>query len=846
MKLSLSIICLILGTIVSNAETIVFGNGKITADAIMPNAFRVRYCEKDLYQTPEWIYVNKDDVKAKRTEKDGIVTLTTLSGISLTIDPLNQTITAKDKQGKKVFCADSHKLIPSTVADMDTYEATLNIFTPADEHLYGLGQFQDGYTNIRGLSRRLTQVNTQISIPFILSSKGYGLLWNNYGMTEFNPLDKSVVLEKTETSGDGEMVSVTTTQGTSTERRLQFYFKSDIDILEDGTYSLLLDVGQKMARRHSLILDGKEIINVQNVWLPPTTSTLVYLTKGKHIITAELEANDKPVLYYGKTTDSSILKSPVANAVDYTIFVGNADEVMSSYHDVTGHSPILPKWAFGYVHCRERFNSQEELLENARKFRELHIPIDLIVQDWQWWGKYGWNAMQFDEDHYPDPLKMTDELHKMDIHLMVSVWSNMSRGSDLGKFMESHNYYIPGTDWTDFFNPEAANGYWKQFSSRLLHYNIDAWWQDATEPENDDLAGRRIDNGKYPGELFRNAYALLVNKTVYEGFRKDKPGVRTMTLTRCGFPGIHRYSTAMWSGDVGNDFPTLRRQIQAGLGMQAAGIPWWTYDAGGFFRPGNQYDDKEYIERMLRWIETGVYLPIMRIHGYQSDTEPWRYGNEAQAIITSCIRERYRLMPYIYSNAASVSRNGGNMMRPLVFDFPDDNQSLDQDCEYMFGKSLLINPVTEKGVRNYTTYLPKTAGGWYDYRSGKHFDGGTNAITSIDLSTIPVFVKAGSILPTGDVVESTKQQQNDLTIQVYPGANGEFELYEDEGINYNYEKGEYTVVRFSWNDTKLTLTIDKRQGEYKGMATSRNFNVVLSDGTSKSITYKGGKINVKF
>ena len=846
MRYLIIVIFLISVHLLAYSETIDFGNGKIAVGAIAPNVFRIKYIEQDLYTTPEWIYINQGNVKTKKTIKDKLVTISTNTGVSLTIDSYRKTITARDKHGKQVFCSNRHQLKRTSVAGWDTYEATMSIVSSKDEYLYGLGQFQDGYTNINGLSRRLTQVNTQISIPFILSNEGYGVLWNNYGMTEFNPLSNVKSLEKTEDTGAGEIINVTTTQGTQTERRSQHYFKAEISVDEAGMYSLLLDVGQKMARRHSLIIDGNELINVKNVWLPPTTSTLAYLTKGKHLVTAELEENDHPILYYDKTSDTNVFRSPMSNSVDYTIFIGTADEIMSAYHDVTGHSPILPKWALGYIHCRERFHNQKELLETAKKFRERHIPIDLIVQDWTWWGKYGWNAMRFDEDNYPDPKQMTDELHKMDMRLMISVWSNIGRDSEVGRYMESHDYYIPNTDWTDFFNPTAAAGYWEQFSSHLLPYNIDAWWQDATEPENDDLLGRKVGGGKYPGELFRNTYPLLVNKTVYEGYRKDNPGIRTMTLTRCGFPGIQRYCTAMWSGDVGNDLRTLRRQIQAGLGMQAAGMPWWTYDAGGFFRPHNQYTDPEYIECMLRWIEVSVYLPLMRVHGYQSDTEPWKYGDEALNVFTDCIRERYRLIPYIYSNAAIIHRRGGNIMRPLIFDFPNDHKALSEECEYMFGKALLINPVTEKGVSHYTTYLPKTQGGWYDYRNGKHYDSGISTTTSINIATIPVFARAGSIIPTGNAIESTCQSQNDLTILVYPGSDGQFELYEDEGVNYNYEKGEYSLINLTWIDSKRTLEIDKRIGSYNGMALSRQFTITLPNGTSKSIIYDGHKIKIKF
>jgi alpha-D-xyloside xylohydrolase len=330
----------------------------------------------------------------------------------------------------------------------------------------------------------------------------------------------------------------------------------------------------------------------------------------------------------------------------------------------------------------------------------------------------------------------------MGIRLMLSVWSKIDKRSEVGQQMERDNYYIPGTDWIDFFNPEAAASYWKNFRERLLPLGIDAWWQDATEPENDDLVGRRVNNGKWSGEEVRNVYPLLVNKTVYEGL--VEAGREPMILTRCGFPGIQRYGSALWSGDVGNDWETFRRQLTAGLGVQAAGVPWWTYDAGGFFRPGDQYRNHDYIERMLRWIETSVYLPLMRVHGYMSNTEPWNYGEEAKQIIARCIKEREALRPYIERCAERVAKEGYTLMRPLVFDFADDPTALDQKYEYMFGPDLLVSPVTEPGVSEWKTYLPRNAGGWRDRLTGRHYEGGQSVTTAVDKGHIPVFERIHS------------------------------------------------------------------------------------------------------
>ena len=708
-----------------------FGDGQLTVTQVARNAVRIQFtnnqtaCGQD--ELPDWIYESRDkQLSQDRRQPRG--------DIRVKVDAKRQRLSVKDKTGRTVFTATRHQLADG--------QATLTFDSPKDECLFGLGQFQDGYSNVRGLSRRLTQVNTQISIPMLLSSKGYGILWNNYGMTEFNPSETSVRLTKRAGAGAQEVVNVTSTEGGRQEVRERHIFEAEITITEPGDYALLLDVGQKMARRHHLTIDGQTVIDMQNLWLPPTASCIAHLEAGRHTLSAELTKDDQPTLFYHAVTDETVFHSPVATAVDYTVFVGTPDEIIATYRDLTGRCPKMPDWALGYIHCRERFHSSEEILQTANRFRQEQLPISMIVQDWQYWGKHGWNSMRFDEDYYPDPKALTDSLHKMDIRLMLSVWSKIDKNSEVGRQMERDNYYIPGTDWIDFFNPAAATAYWKNFRERLLPLGIDAWWQDATEPENDDLAGRRVNNGRWSGEQVRNVYPLLVNKTVYEGL--IQAGREPMILTRCGFPGIQRYGSALWSGDVGNDWETFRRQIVAGLGVQAAGIPWWTYDAGGFFRPGDQYTNQDYIERMLRWIETSVYLPLMRVHGYMSNTEPWNYGPEAQAVIAECLREREQLRPYIEQCAERVSTEGYTLMRPLIFDFADDAEALRQPYEYMFGPSLLISPVTEPGVTEWKTYLPKSAGGWKDYRTGQHYDGGQTVTTLVDKAHIPVFVRQES------------------------------------------------------------------------------------------------------
>jgi alpha-D-xyloside xylohydrolase len=824
----------VLFTLSLPAKSTPFGKGTMTVRTIAHNAVRITYSENGATSAnlPDWLYVHQEE--------------TTTDELSVHLNPSLQTLIIQDKQGRTVFTATGHQL--------EGGEATLTISSPRDEFLYGLGQFQDGYNNIRGVSRRLTQVNTQASVPMMLSSKGYGLLWNNYGLTEFNPASHQVTMTRQEGNSSSEVVNVTSTEGGKQEVRQRNIFSATIDIAKEGDYAILLDVGQKMARRHHLTVDGKTIINMQNTWLPPTASTITHLTAGTHTLTAELSRGDSPVVHYDLVSDQTVFRSPLSSSVDYTVFVGTPDEIIATYRQLTGEAPLMPRWALGYIHCRERFHSQDEILKTAQQFRDKQLPVDVIVQDWQYWGKYGWNSMRFDETHYPNPRQLTDSLHAMDMRLMVSVWSKIDKQSEVGREMNSQGYYIPGTDWIDFFNPSAASAYWKNFSERLVPLGIDAWWQDATEPENDDLVGRRVNAGQWPGEIVRNVYPLLVNKTVYEGLLQTQSSLgksqpRPMILTRCGFPGIQRYGSALWSGDVGNDWETFRRQLTAGLGIQAAGIPWWTYDAGGFFRPGDQYTNADYIERMLRWIETSVYLPLMRVHGYMSNTEPWNYGAEAEQIIGQSLHERYRLLPYIYSHAAEISTKGSTLMRPLVFDFTDDPEALQQRHEYLFGRSLLISPITEGGVKAWRSYLPRHAAGWYDYHSGAHHAGGQYVTTTVTRSAIPVFVRGGSILPisTDDAssIPSASRENNQMELRIYPGADATFTLYEDNGQDLSYQQGECSRILLQWDDNTQTFTIHRREGSYPEMSKRRTFTIHVMGGPQKTIVYKGKEKRIK-
>lgn len=841
-----AIMTMIVSACTPKSQNIQFDEGTLTLTALQEDAVRIQYAEGPIREMPEMVYNQTKATASLRKTEEGRKIIFTTEEMTITVDQTAKTVQIADADGRQVFKATAHQLKDAQVQGEATREATLTLDSPDDEYLYGLGQFQDGFLNVKGMTRRLTQVNTQIAVPFLMSSKGYGILWNNYGLTDFNPADNKVVMEREESVGEERRVNVTSTEGGRWEVRRNNNFKTTLEVPEDGQYVILLDVGQKMARRHNLSIDGQTVINLVNSWLPPTTTAIVNLTAGSHALRAELERGDQPVIYYKKVDNNTVFRSPVAECVDYTVFTGNSDEIIASYREATGEVPMLPSWALGYIHCRERFHNQEELLATARRFREEQIPIDLIVQDWQYWGKYGWNAMKFDEENYPDPTQMVSDLHDMDMKLMLSVWSKIDPSSEVGKEAEEKGLFIPETTWIDFFDQEASSFYWDNFSSKLLPIGIDAWWQDATEPENDDLEGRRIMKGAEPGERYRNIYPNMVNKTVYEGLRKDDPLRRAMIFTRSGFPGIQKYGAVLWSGDVGNDWQTLRYQIAAGLNFVATGLPWWTYDAGGFFRPRDQYSNPEYIERLIRWVQAGTFLPLMRVHGYMSNTEPWNYGPEAQRIITDYIRLRYKLMPYIYSEAAQVTFEGSTIMRPFVFDFPGDEEALKQDGSYMFGKSILVSPVMDGGVSEWKVYLPESQSGWYDWWTGEKMDGGQYIQAKVDIETIPVYVKGGSIIPTGPQKQYVAEKSEEpIVINIYPGADASFTLYEDEGINYNYEKGAYSNIEMDWDDESHTLTIDKREGSFTGMQKNRKFTVNLM-GQTQTVDYNGKEVTVRF
>jgi alpha-D-xyloside xylohydrolase len=779
-------------------------------------------------QTPEFVVVDAGNLQASVNWHSGKLTFT-------------------DAHGKLLLSEqEGGRTLPESLPGQEVSTLQESFVSPKDESLFGSGQFQDGYLNVRDLPRRLTQVNTQISIPFLLSSKGYGLLWHNYGRTDLNPADTAIRLTPAGTSTytiDQSLAG----NSTGPDVRKSSSFVGEFEVPVGGAQAMMLDSGWKMERRYKVEIDSKPVMDFANFWLPPTTSWFSTLAAGRHTIRVEGDVDDKPAVFFRPAADRTTWRSFTGHTIDYIVFAGpTADDVIRRYRDVTGSAPLMPKWAYGFVQSRARYYSQKELLDNLQTFREKQLPLDLIVQDWMYWGKYGWNAMKFDENDYPDPAGMVKSVHDLHAHIMVSVWSRIAAETDIGKEFQAQGFYVPGTDWVDFFNPAARALYWKDFGTRMVPLGFDAWWLDATEPENDDIHGRKVFTGA--GDDVRLLYPLLVNRTVYEGLRKEVPGKRVMLLTRNAFLGQQRYASAVWSGDVGNDWETLRREIVAGLGYSASGLPYWTTDTGGFFRPGTtQFTDPAYHERLLRWLEFSTFTPLMRVHGWLTPTELWLYGPKVETVGRKYLDLRSRMVPYIYSEAAQITSHGSTLLRPLVMDFPADQEALRQKYEFMFGKDLLVAPVTAASVTTASVYLPPSVGGWYDFWTEKHLPGARTVESSAPLDTIPLFVRAGSILPLGPV-EQYSEQHNDAPIElvVYPGRDGTFTLYDDEGTNYGYESGRSSTVAVNWNDSTHDLRIGARAGSFPGMPRERTFVVhrAGSSDASQTVHYRGDAIRL--
>jgi alpha-D-xyloside xylohydrolase len=842
---------------VKEGLNIELSDGLLKIYPLTENSVRVQLLKDAKMNVPELIFSSKIPTPQFKVTNSSLNVDLKTKEITVSIDKQTGVLSYKDISGK-VFLIEksgSRKLTPDSVMGEPCFVTEQSFESPDDEYIFGLGQFQDGHYNLRNVTRRLTQVNSQISIPFIYSSKGYGLLWHQYGLTDFNPADNFVPLEKhSALSGDNKLAEVTTMLGTQKVLQNQSLYTGKFNVPVDGTYSFFLDLSD-MDNRQYLVIDGKPVIDISNFWLPPTISTQVELIAGEHQLQLICKSSNNPKVSWKLIDGLTTFRSPDARQLDYVVFYGSADDVISTYRSLSGNAPMFPLWAFGFWQCRERYTSAAHLIETVKEFRKRSLPMDVIVQDWQYWGNNGWGVPKFDEINYPNPSGFIKELHELNAHFNISIWSNPDKKSAVCKEYVEKNLYIPNTVWLDYFNPVTRKTYWKTLNENLFSHGVDSWWMDATEPENDALKGKQTFFGL--GNFYRLTYPMFVSQAVYEGQRKISSDKRVCILTRSAFSGQQRYGIINWSGDIGGTWDSYKRQIVAGLNYCISGLPYWTTDIGGFFRPGNsQYTDEKFQELLIRWFQWGVFNPIFRIHGYQTETEPWKYGQNVEENIRKMLNLRYRLLPYIYSEAWQITKNGSTLMRPLVMDFKDDTTALDQPYEYMFGKSFLIAPVIKPKAEIRELYLPKGTD-WYDFWTSEKTNGGLTINKAVPIDIIPVYVKAGSIIPVGpDVQYAGEKRWDNLEVRIYPGADGEFTLYEDENDNYNYEKGKYSIITFQWEDAKKTLTINNRKGSFLGMLNERKFNIVIiseNDGIGmekvkkydKVVTYYGKKVVVK-
>jgi len=705
-------------------------SGTLRLDVCTDSIIHLRYAHVSaIPDSPQYVVIKNswDAVPFTVQETNDTVTISTAK-LNVVVTRADGSIAYKDSSGRSLVMDATRTLTPVEVNGEQTYraESFVNIYG-SPEGLFGLGQHQAGVWNYRGESVDLSQENTNIAVPLMVSTNGYGIFWNNASRSRFN-------------------------------NRFANY------------------------------------------------------------------------LY---------ISSEVADTVDYYFLFGpEMDQIVSSYRTLTGRAPMFGKWAYGFWQCKNRYKSQDELLGVAHKYRELHIPADNIVQDWFWWNRKGEHVFN---KNYPDPKGMVDELHKENFHLMISVWPFFEPGSAVYDDMDKRGWFVDKFKFAkppyhtnamavyDATNPEARVYYWNLIDKALFNIGIDAWWMDTVEPETEGQEDNILLNHKLAigsGNRYVNLYPLLTTGGVYKGQRKASDKKRVFILSRSAFAGSQRNSITAWSGDVNSDWETYRRQIPAGLNFAVSGLPYWTTDIGGFVT-GNP-DDPAYRELFVRWFQFGTFSPIFRMHGTRvnDQNELWSYGPEVQKILTSFDRLRYRLMPYIYSTAWKVTSENYTVMRPLIMDFRTDARVVNVGDQFMFGQAILVNPVIEQGATTRHMYLPKAK--WYDFWTGASRDGSAMIDAAAPLERMPLFVRAGSIIPMGPELEYASQKPADpIEIRVYAGADGDFSLYEDEGDGYDYEKGAYAVIPMHWSDAAKTLMIGERKGTFPGMLQKRTFRIVF-------------------
>ncbi len=704
--------------------------------------------------------------------------------LSVSVDAKTGNVTFRDAKGNVLLREKGNEFVERTSGpDKGAYRVTQTFILNGDEPVYGLGTIHDGKLNRRNTHVLMEQSNIVDFQNVLQSVNGWGLFWDNYSRTDFND-----------------------------------------------------DAG-------------------------------------------------------GMT-----FSSEVGDGIDYYfMYGGDVDGVVAQIRQLSGEVPMFPLWTFGYWQSKERYKSSREVLEVLDTYRKLEVPIDAMIQDWQYWGSNDtWNAMEFLAEDYLDGKRMIDRIHDRNAHIMISIWASFGPKTKQFAELEAKGLlydfptwpqsglagwpprmdYPSGVKVYDALSPEARAIYWK-YLSRLFNEGIDAWWMDSTDPDFFDPVDEHYDHSAGDGtwRRYRNAFPLASVSGVYDSQRKASDEKRVFIMTRSAFAGQQRYGSNMWSGDVNSSWDMLRAQIPAGLSFTMSGNPNYNSDIGGFFCGGYNTEGSgsapknvQFQELYVRWMQYALFCPVFRGHGADAPREIWQFGKKGDAAydaIEKAIRFRYRLLPYLYSTAWQVTDAQESYLRPLFADFASDKNVWELNDEFMFGRSILAAPIVEaqyteeeivRGrevtadfsvAKQASKYLPKGAK-WYDFWTNELYDGGRTVTIVTSFDRVPMFVRAGSILPLGPEMQYvTEKKWDNLELRVYPGADGTFTLYEDEGDNYNYEKGVYSTISFKWDDSRRTLTLGRRQGEYPGMLMTRSFTVVLPDGTSKTIEYDGTEKSVK-
>ncbi|ADQ18608.1 glycoside hydrolase family 31 [Leadbetterella byssophila DSM 17132] len=893
---------------------------QLTVEVLNDQTFHVTSFPKktNVARTENLSVVGKmESVSVSKEEDAQFIKLKTPKATAI-IDKVLGAVKFEDAEGR-VLLAERPRSSESFEADSysgDSFYRVKQTFEVSQEEaFYGLGQHQNGVMNYNG-GRQVTllQYNTMIGIPFLYSTKNYGILWHNYSITkagDIRPLLPLSAFQLYSAEGHKGWLTVNYYAKSSADKVIFTRPESEISYLYLSDQDKLpkeVDLSKSLARYegkiespytglHRLHFNYSGYLKVwidgelkedrwRESWNAGSFELDLQMKQGQKVDLKMEWVPDGGQAYLGLQWQAPLpdelqntfsFSSEAGDSIDYYFIAGSTgDEVIQGYRKLTGKAQILPKWAFGYWQSRERYKTQAELEQVAEEFRKRRIPIDNLVQDWSYWSEHDWGSHDFDLTRFPDPKGMIEKLHQANYKLMISVWPKINeRASPYIEFRDKgwlylRNIYDKRRDWIgpgytstfyDPFHEGARRGFWNLMNEKLYQLGMDAWWMDASEPDihsNLNIAERKSVFQPAIGSSTRyyNAFPLENARGIFEGQRETDPNKRVVILTRSFFAGQQRYSAIAWSGDISSRWHDMKDQISAGVNFSMSGTPYWTMDAGGFlverkWHKAEGADLEEWRELNARWFQYGAFLPLFRAHGQFPFREPFHIapaGHPAYESMVYYIKLRYKLLPYLYSLAGDVYHKDGTFLRALGMEYPNDPQILSVNDQFLLGKYLLVNPVTAKGQISRKVVLP-AGNEWYDFYNGSKENGGKIIEAAAPYERIPLFVRAGAILPLGPELQYSDEKPADkISLYVYAGADGSFTLYEDEGKNNEYENGKYAMIPMKYDDQSRTLTIGKRIGEYPGMLKQRQFEVIWVDGRNHKpqiIKYKGEETTLK-